>query len=158
MCFPRHTGAATRSHADAERPRVAHAVRLRPEVMKGLFFVWLLYHRAGNFAEADEFGCCTAPKASLVQREVGPQDPEGLCFSCSTSLVRFGKRAFSVTFDCPKVTKGHRGHFKPSPGPPGEGVSGLWCAFPDIWGPRPEAPLTRNGFGSLTQLVCVRKL
>ena len=99
--------------------------------------------------------------ASLVQREVGSKTPEGLCFSVfsfSTSLVRRRWRAFSVTFDCPKVTKGHRGHFKPSPGPPGEGAGGMWCAFPKVRRPRPEAPLTRNGFGSLTQFVCARKL
>ena len=39
--------------------------------------------------------------ASLVQREVGPKDPEGLwCFnpSFSTSLVRFGKCAFCCYF------------------------------------------------------------
>ena len=65
---------------------------------------------------------------------------------------------FLVTFDCPKVTKGHRGRFKPPPEPPGEGAPGLWCALPKVWRPRPEAPLTRNGFGSLTQPVCARKL
>ena len=37
---------------------------------------------------------------------------------------------FSVTFDCPKVTKGHRGCFKPPPGPPGEGVT----FFPSVPG------------------------
>ena len=44
-------------------------------------------------------------------------------FSFSTPLLRRRWRAFSVTFDCAKVTKAHRGHFKPSPGPPGEGVT-----------------------------------
>ena len=52
VCFSKSTEAATRSPADAERLRVAHAVCLRPEVMKNLFFVWLLYHQTGNFAEA----------------------------------------------------------------------------------------------------------
>ena len=44
-------------------------------------------------------------------------------FFFSISLIRFGKCAFSVTFDCAKVTKAHRGRFKPPPGPPGEGVT-----------------------------------
>ena len=82
-------------------------------------------------------------------------------FSICPSQRHFSAAAdarFLVTFDCPKVTKGHRGHFKPSPGPPGEGAGGRWCAFPKVRRPRPEAPLTRNGFGSLTQFVCARKL
>ena len=45
---------------------------------------------------------------------------------------------FSVTFDCPKVTKGHRGHFKPPPGPPGEGVT----FFPSVPG---DAALAKSG-------------
>ena len=45
---------------------------------------------------------------------------------------------FLVTFDCPKVTKGHRGCFKPPPGPPGEGVT----FFPSVPG---DAALAKSG-------------
>ena len=69
--------AAPRSPADAERLRVAPAVRLCPEVMKACFFVWLLYYKAGNLAEAVlgfQLGSCVLAiaaewhraKASLV--------------------------------------------------------------------------------------------
>ena len=67
VCFSRRMGAATQGPADAERPRVAHAVRLRPEVMKACFFVWLYRRKAGNFAEADESGCCAAPMPPLCK-------------------------------------------------------------------------------------------
>ena len=50
---------------------------------------------------------------------------------------------FLVTFDCPKVTKGHRGHFKPSPGPPGEGVT----FFPSV-----------PGDAAFTKFIPARKL
>ena len=73
-------------------------------------------------------------------------------------LCALASARFVVTFDCPKVTKGHRGHFKPPPGPPGEGMGGFWCAFPEVWRPRPEAPLTRNGPGSLPMRVITRTL
>ena len=106
---------------------------------------------------------CTAPYPCLpCAKGGGSEGPGGIVdFLISPSQLHMSALAgarFSVTFDCPKVTKGHRGHFKPSPGPPGEGVGGFWCAFPDIWGPHPEAPLTRNGSGSLTQFACARKL
>ena len=106
-------------------------VRLRLTLVKRSSQYGSVYHRLGAAARDSDFAASSRAaekrrraRASLVQREVGPKDPEGLCFSCSTQLARFGKRAFSVTFDCPKVTKGHRGCFKPPPGPPGEGVKG----------------------------------
>ena len=97
-----------------------------------------------------------------MQREVGRR-PGGIVnfldfFPSQRRLLAAAGARFSVTFDCPKVTKGHRGRFKPPPGPPGEGAGGLWCAFPKVWRPRPKAPLTRNGPGSLTMRVCARKL
>ena len=80
-----------------------------------------------------------------------------LIFPSQLRLSALASARFSVTFDCPKVTKGHRGYFKPPPGPPGEGVGGFWCAIPDIWEPRPEAPLMRNGSGTLPMRGRARK-
>ena len=53
-----------------------------------------------------------------------------LIFPSQLRLSALASARFSVTFDCPKVTKGHRGHFKPPPGPPGEGVT----FFPSVSG------------------------
>ena len=66
-------GAATQGPADAERLRVAHAVCLRPEVMKACFFVWLLYYKAGNLAEAVPDRASGGPMVMLPAACRGPQ-------------------------------------------------------------------------------------
>ena len=73
VCFSKSTEAAPRSPADAERLRVAHAVCLRPEVMKACFFVWLLYYKAGNLAEAVPDRASGGPMVMLPAACRGPQ-------------------------------------------------------------------------------------
>ena len=121
--------------------------RLRLTLVKRSSQYGSVYHRLGAAARDSDFAASSRAaekrhraKASLVQREVGPKDPEGLCFfnfPFSTSLARRRRRAFSVTFDCPKVTKGHRGRRRP-PGPQAR-VRPFSPPSPEMWRLRSSA-------------------
>ena len=98
----------------------------------------------------------TAPHPCLPCVKGGESEgPGGIVdFLISPSQLHMSALAgarFSVTFDCPKVTKGHRGCFKPPPGPPGEGVSGFWYSLTEARMPRPCVPFRRCVFRSLIE-------
>ena len=92
--------------------------RLRLTLVKRSSQYGSVYHRLGAAACDSDFAASSRAaekrrraKASLVQREVGRR-PGGIVFFIlpfSTSLAHRRRRAFSVTFVRPKVTKGHRG-------------------------------------------------
>ena len=101
-------------------------VRLRLTLVKRSSQYGSVYHRLGAAARDSDFAASSRAaekrrraKASLVQREVG-RSPGGIVFFIlpfQLHLYALAGARFSVTFDCPKVTKGHRGCFKPPPGP-----------------------------------------
>ena len=128
-----------------------------------------VYHRLGAATRDSSLRCIiigslqngTQPKPPLckgrwVRRT--RRDCAFLDLSFSASLLRRRRRAFSCYFRLPESNQRAPGRFKPPPGPPGEGANGLWCAFPEVWRPRPKAPLTRNGSGTLPIRVNTRKL
>ena len=71
-------------------------------------------------------GCVSAAASGGRSGSSDPgRDRSFLDFSFSTSPACRHRRAFSVTFDCPKVTKGHRGCRRLPPDPQAR----VWVGF-----------------------------